>query len=155
MSLLELLGQDACLCAQIQRVTYGDWLIIIIVPGASDGRKKSFLGYLPTNFIFDGAGQTSSGICTMALTMSFDVTVPMCPNGSDPIWRLAIATLQPPVASYYFLVRSSSCLANRNRFHHTCLVDPMTSPRTFVQSMLESMASSTKPQTTTLSPRIM
>jgi hypothetical protein len=38
---------------------------------------------------------------------------------------------------------------------HTCFVEPMTSPRTFVQSMLESMASSTKPQTTTLSPRIM
>lgn len=39
--------------------------------------------------------------------------------------------------------------------HHTCFVEPMTSPLTFVQSMLASISSSTKPASTTLSPRTM
>ena len=68
-------------------------------------------------------------------------------------WRLAIATSIPLMASFVILFVVISC--QQKSFHHTCLVEPMTSPRTFVQSMLESMASSTKPQTTTLSPRIM
>jgi hypothetical protein len=77
----------------------------------------------------------------------------MCPNGSDPISKLAIATSSSLWPVYLLLIRRFSLPARRS--HHTCLVEPITSPRTFVQSMLESMASSTNPQTTTLSPRIM
>lgn len=36
---------------------------------------------------------------------------------------------------------------------HTCFVDPISSPLTFVQSILPSNSSSTSPHTTTLSPR--
>ena len=42
----------------------------------------------------------------------------------------------------------------RRPLHHTCFVPPITLPLTLVQSMLASNSSSTRPHTTTLSPRI-